>query len=608
MKLNGNTSKRSAAAKREAADFAAQERSAHRSASNRSAQSEAAARRAAAPKQTAQRQPVSRQADPAQGTPQPKARKPRGRGGKIALRAALIVLAVIIAAGAVGMVLVAKKDAIFPNVSVCGTDVGGMTQSAAAEAIRAAGWDDTSAPVLTMTFPGDRTITVTATEIGFEATPDAAAEAAYAYGRSGNAFTNFFTWLRCALKGHDVAADNLADMDTDALRTRIEREAAEINVKLSGGSVEIDEEHSTIRVVKGASMITLDPAAVADRVLSDIRSGKFGTSAYPVDMKGDDKMTLQELHDAICGDPVNAGYDPETKSATESKVGIAFDVAAAQPLWDAASTGDTVTIPATLTQPEMTQERLQKHLLADKLATKTTSLSGSSSNRITNVKLAAEKINGVILQPGQTFSYNDVVGQRTKANGFKEAGAYSGGQVVQEVGGGICQVSSTLYYCAMVSNLKINTRTCHYFPVAYIEPGMDATVSWGGPEFKFTNNREYPIEIKAYVEKNSITVEIWGTDVDGSYVKMSYTANGLRATTYRTVYDKDGNEIDIKQNYDDDDVGFDHSELSIGDDVMVESELNDDYSIEDVEDAEGPEDDSFAMDDLFADGADGEED
>ena len=296
MKLNGNTSKRSAAAKREAADFAAQERSAHRSASNRSAQSEAAARRAAAPKQTAQRQPVSRQADPAQGTPQPKARKPRGRGGKIALRAALIVLAVIIAAGAVGMVLVAKKDAIFPNVSVCGTDVGGMTQIEAAEAIRAAGWDDTSAPVLTMTFPGDRTITVTATEIGFEATPDAAAEAAYAYGRSGNAFTNFFTWLRCALKGHDVAADNLADMDTDALRTRIEREAAEINVKLSGGSVEIDEEHSTIRVVKGASMITLDPAAVADRVLSDIRSGKIPPEQWPEVLPPETLRVVQENH------------------------------------------------------------------------------------------------------------------------------------------------------------------------------------------------------------------------------------------------------------------------------------------------------------------------
>ena len=194
MKLNGNTSKRSAAARREAADFAAQERSAHRSGANRSAQSEAAARRAAAPKQAApQRPPVPRQEQPARRgapdarqQPAPKEKKPRGRGGRIAVRVVLIVLAVLVAAGAVGMVLVAKKSAIFPNVSVCGTDVGGMTQSAAADAIRAAGWDDTSAPVLTMTFPGNRSITVTATEIGFDATPDAAAETAYAYGRSGD--------------------------------------------------------------------------------------------------------------------------------------------------------------------------------------------------------------------------------------------------------------------------------------------------------------------------------------------------------------------------------------------------------------------------------------
>ena len=458
------------------------------------------------------------------------------------MRVVLIVLAVIIAAGAVGMVLVAKKDAIFPNVSVCGTDVGGMTQSEAAEAIRAAGWDDTSAPVLTMTFPGDRTITVTATEIGFEATPDAAAEAAYAYGRSGNAFTNFFTWLRCALKGHDVAADNLADMDTDALRTRIEREAAEINVKLSGGSVEIDEEHSTIRVVKGASMITLDPAAVAERMLSDIRSGKFGTSAYPVDMSGDDKMTLQELHDAICGDPVNAGYDPETQSATESKVGIEpRRRRGAAPVGfglyrrhrhhpgHAHAAGDDAGAPASICWPTSSPPRPLPSPVA-------------AATCITNVKLAAEKINGVILQPGQTFSITtcSASAQRPTASArpLTRRSGRAGGWRRHSSG-----VVHAGYYCAMVSNLKINTRTCHYFPVAYIEPGMDATVSWGGPEFKFTNSREYPIEIKAYVEKNSITVEIWGTDVDGSYVKMSYTANGLRATTYRTVYDKDGNEI-----------------------------------------------------------------
>ena len=74
------------------------------------------------------------------------------------------------------------------------------------------------------------------------------------------------------------------------------------------------------------------------------------------------------------------------------------------------------------------------------------------------------------------------------ARGYKPAGAYSGGQVVQEVGGGICQVSSALYYAALLANLQIDVRTCHYFPVAYLPAGLDATVSWGGPEFRFTNN------------------------------------------------------------------------------------------------------------------------
>lgn len=312
---------------------------------------------------------------------------------------------------------------------------------------------------------------------------------------------------------------------------------------LSGGSVEIDEEHSTIRVVKGASMITLDPAAVADRVLSDIRSGKFGTSAYPVDMSGDDKMTLQELHDAICGDPVNAGYDPETQSATESKVGIAFDVAEAQPLWDAASTGDTVTIPATLTQPEMTQERLQKHLLADKLATKTTSLSGSSSNRITNVKLAAEKINGVILQPVRRFLITMWSASARRPTASRRPALTPAARSCRRSAAASvrCRPRCTTAPWSPTSRSTPAPATTSPWPIS--SPAWTPRSAGAVRNSSSPTAAEYPIEIKAYVEKNSITVEIWGTDVDGSYVKMSYTANGLRATTYRTVYDKDGNEI-----------------------------------------------------------------
>ena len=127
--------------------------------------------------------------------------------------------------------------------------------------------------------------------------------------------------------------------------------------------------------------------------------------------------------------------------------------------------------------------------------------------------------------------------------------------MVQEVGGGICQVSSTLYYAALLANLQIDTRTCHYFPVGYLPAGLDATVSWGGPEFKFTNNRNWPIKILASVDSsnNTVSVHIVGTDEDGSYVQMTYTtwlvynnseypetATGYKAATYRNVYDKNG--------------------------------------------------------------------
>ena len=115
-----------------------------------------------------------------------------------------------------------------------------------------------------------------------------------------------------------------------------------------------------------------------------------------------------------------------------------------------------------------------------------------------------------------------------------------------------------VYYAALLSNLQIDTRTCHYFPVSYVNPGMDATVSWGGPEFRFTNNRDWPIRIEASVNESekSVTVSFYGTDVDGSYVEMTYstwavynnsqypdTATGYRAATYRNVYSADGELI-----------------------------------------------------------------
>lgn len=472
-------------------------------------------------------------------------KKPRGsRSRKVWIIVAVIVAALCVALLA-GSLIVANRDTIFPKVTVNGTDVAGMTQEQAAETIRAAGWDDPDAAVLTIVFPGEETFAVSARETGFTATADEAAQAAWEYGRSGNILSNFFTYLRCAVSGKEMRDELSTGVDEAALRARVETEIGELNLDLSEGNIEIDEEESILKVVKGASLITIDPEEVLSTILDALQQHQYGEVTYRVQSKDEaDKVSMQELYDAVCTGPVNAGYDTETKEITEGKPGVEFDVAEAQRLWDAAAVGDTVRIPVTLTEPVLESV---DGLFGDKLATKTTSLSGSSYNRINNVKLAAQHIDGVILEPGDSFSYNQTVGQRTKANGFLEAGAYANGQVVQEVGGGICQVSSTLYYCTLISNLKITARTNHYFTVGYIEPGMDATVSWGAPDFQFKNNRTFPIKLRAYVSNGSLTVEIWGTDVDGSYVKMDYTVSGLTATTYRSVYDKNGNLLSKTQ-------------------------------------------------------------
>ena len=189
--------------------------------------------------------------------------------------------------------------------------------------------------------------------------------------------------------------------------------------------------------------------------------------------------------------------------------------------------------------PEISGEELRSRLYRDRLGSQTTLYTYSSDNRISNIKLAASKFDGMILLPGETFSFNEVVGKRTREAGFLEAGAYSDGEVVQEIGGGICQVSSTLYCAAMYAQMKTVYRESHYFRVDYLPIGYDATVSWSKPDYKFRNDREYPVRLHAWCDEygKSLTVEIWGTDVDGSYVELS--------CWQEPVYDEEFTEVVI---------------------------------------------------------------
>ena len=212
-------------------------------------------------------------------------------------------------------------------------------------------------------------------------------------------------------------------------------------------------------------------------------------------------------------------------------------------------------VPLTVTQPDITQEILADRLFADLLGQGTSQVSGSS-NRKFNVKLSAEACNGVILMPGEEFSYNNTTGSRSADKGYLPAPVYSGGASVDETGGGICQTSSTIYYAVLHTTLEIVERHAHMYSVGYVPDGMDATVYFGLSDFRFKNNTDYPVKIvtESY-DKNGLrylTVKLYGTNVDGRYAVPERTQFDFVSPT--TQYRADESipqgttKVDAKQN------------------------------------------------------------
>ena len=176
-------------------------------------------------------------------------------------------------------------------------------------------------------------------------------------------------------------------------------------------------------------------------------------------------------------------------------------------------------------EPEFSEETAkEKYKTISSFTTKTT----SNSKRNTNVKLSAEAINGTILQPGEEFSFNETVGQRTEAKGYKGAAAYNNGEVVEEIGGGVCQTSSTLYNAVLKSGLKTTKRQSHTYEPSYVTPGTDATVSWNGPDYKFVINSSAAIGIRARYSDQTITVSIYGVPVLEEGVTYSLKSKKLK--------------------------------------------------------------------------------
>jgi len=217
-------------------------------------------------------------------------------------------------------------------------------------------------------------------------------------------------------------------------------------------------------------------------------------------------------------------FDPETKTFTITKEqkGYVLDVDGAiqgvKDLFDSKKYSGMVKVPTVLKAPEVTEEMLNEQFgLVSEFSTKCS----SNANRNNNISQACKYITGTILQPGEQFSFNKVVGVRTYDRGFREATVILGGQYEQGLGGGICQVSSTLYNAVAKADLKVVERNNHAWPSDYVLTGCDATVDYPALDFKFENNTDFQVIVVMWFKDNTVYAEIYGKKLpDGQYIKL----------------------------------------------------------------------------------------
>ena len=478
------------------------------------------------------------------------------KGGKKPLIVIGIILAVLCAAYLGLCAYAGSLEVFYPNTTINDVDVAGCTVAEAAERLRAElpgrqvefylplpdeTGDGISAPEGDTLYDESPAATVTYRDLGVTEELDYENDAQLVFDLA-QVQTGFSTrgwnYLGC-LFGSRGAKGITLEPEEDIFQSQMEQLSGQFSKEPQDTAYTVDE--NGLQVTLAQNGLAVSPAALAEDTkpcLSSTYAPDEPTRVYVADAQilPAKTMTAQAIHDATAGDVKNAGYDAATDSIIPERIGAEFDVTAAQAALDAAAPGETVTLDATVQLPAVTAEELEGVLFRDVLGQCRTHVSGTSA-RINNVKLSAAACNGVVLNTGDVFSYNATTGQRTTAKGYQAAPAYVQGETVDEVGGGVCQTSSTLYYACLRSNLEITERYAHRYVPAYIDWGMDATVSWGGPDYKFTNNTNYPIKIVATYSGGYLTIKILGTNVDGTSVKM--TNEVLSSTPWETVYKDD---------------------------------------------------------------------
>lgn len=302
-------------------------------------------------------------------------------------------------------------------------------------------------------------------------------------------------------------------------------------------------EDNKLYITPGHSGPIVNTAEMKYVVISAVKNLSYSDSSLEIitEIKNPTPIDVDKIHNEIYKKPENAYYTENPRAVFAHKDGLDFNISIDEvKKMIASGEKEEYAVPLKVLTPEVTTNMIGMEAFPDFLSTYSTRYT-SNADRTTNLRLAASKINGTVLMPGEVFSYNKVVGRRTIAAGYKDAKIYQDGQVIDGLGGGICQISTTLFNAALYANLEIVERRNHQFVPSYVVAGRDATVVYGSQDFKFKNIRNYPIKINCSVSGGIAKFDIYGLregteyNVDVSSKVTSKTSNAINSITYRTL-------------------------------------------------------------------------
>lgn len=430
-----------------------------------------------------------------------------------------------------------NNEKILKGISILGIDISDLTVEEAKtkvnNAIEERFKDENNNLILKI---GENETSVTANTFNAKFDIDNAVIEADNIGRNGNILTNNYSILFTKLFKKEIKPRLY--LDDSLLSDTIK----DINSKMKDAIVDNSYyiEKNNLIIVKGKAGYIIKTEELKEKIYEQISNihTNYQIIEIPVEYKEPEPINLQKIHEEIYKEPQDA-YVQKNPTVVHPEVnGIDFKISVEEAEELLKEDKEEYTIPLKITKPKKTINNLGEEAFPDLLATFSTRFDGSNYNRNTNIKLAAKKVNGTVILPGEKFSFNTIVGSRTIEAGFKEGTAYVGGKVVPDVGGGVCQVSSTIYNTALLANMQIVERSNHMFTTGYVAASRDATVYYGSLDFVFKNSRKYPIKMVASANGGVCKVSIYGIKEEKEYEVIIHS----KITSYinpTTIYKED---------------------------------------------------------------------